>query len=124
MARRIHPFDLHVAEQVVKSASRIGSADRTHAGHTGHEEDRAADQADQGQDKARRPDAAVEARLLCVAGQDQSDNAQNDGDQRGLAEEPQNDRDDAKHKAGGSSAFAGDVVVFFHYYASFLFFCK
>ena len=99
---------------VVRGADRVKNARRTeraHARHTRDKCDRAADQTDQRQHEARRAQTAGEACLFCVARADQTNDAQNDRHDRGVAKEPQRHGNNAEHEAGDRCAVTGLLIA-------------
>lgn len=90
------------------------------AGGAGQKGQGPADEADEGEDEPRRADGVVIPQLLGLAGLDQAHNAQDDGEDGGVAEKPKNHRDDPQHQAGGGVVFSGGIVVLRHRDASFL----
>ena len=99
---------------LVRGADRVKNARRTERAHARHARDkcdRAADQTDQRQHEARRAQTTDEARLFCVARADQTNDAQNDRHDRGVAKEPQHHSDDAEYKAGDRCAVTGLLIT-------------
>lgn len=108
-----------------KSIQRVGNvcktsdaADRTDTGNAGDQEDTAADEPDQRQYKACGLHSANETGLLCIAGQNQANDTQNNRSNQRLTEEPADNRNDAKYHTGGCGTLAGNILVFHKFLSS------